>query len=77
MIDIFKKIYKEEKNEATAFVIMLGVLSEKMTEIIVLLESLDKKADKILLLAKNQKEKPPQKTEILIIEPMTPEDYMN
>lgn len=37
MIDMFKEIDKNEKNEKTAFIIMLGVLSEKLTEIINLL----------------------------------------
>ena len=74
MIDIFKNIFEKEKNEATAFVLMLGVLSEKMTEIIGLLQDLNKKSSNILLSVKTQNSKP--KKEILIIEPMTPEDYM-
>lgn len=34
----FKEIYKAETNEHTAFVLMLGVISEKLSEIINLLK---------------------------------------
>lgn len=34
----FKEIYKSETNEHTAFVLMLGVISEKLSEIINLLK---------------------------------------
>lgn len=34
----FKEIYKNETNEHTAFVLMLGVISEKLSAIINLLE---------------------------------------
>ena len=37
MEKIFKEIYKNETNEHTAFVLMLGVISEKLSEIINLL----------------------------------------
>ena len=38
MEKMFKEIYKNETNEHTAFVLMLGVISEKLSEIINLLE---------------------------------------
>lgn len=37
MEKMFKEIYKNETNEHTAFVLMLGVISEKLSEIINLL----------------------------------------
>jgi hypothetical protein len=43
MLDMFMKIHENEKNENTAFIIMLGVLSEKLTEIIDLLSENNKK----------------------------------
>lgn len=47
MIEMFKDIYKNEKNEKTAFILMLGVLSEKLSEIIDLLKTNNKKFDLI------------------------------
>lgn len=38
MEKMFKEIYKNETNEHTAFVLMLGIISEKLTQIINLLE---------------------------------------
>lgn len=37
MKDMFMEIHKNEKNENTAFILMLGVLSEKLSDIIDLL----------------------------------------
>lgn len=42
MKDMFMEIHKNEKNEKTAFILMLGVLSEKLTEIINLLQDSNK-----------------------------------
>lgn len=42
MQELFKSYYKNEKNEHTAFVLMLGVISEKQTEIINELKALNK-----------------------------------
>lgn len=47
MEKMFKEIYKNEKNENTALILMLGVLSEKLTEIIDLLSANNKKFDLI------------------------------
>ena len=47
MDKIFQEIYEREKNENTAFVLMLGVLSEKLTEIINLLSENNKNFNSI------------------------------
>jgi hypothetical protein len=74
MIDYFKEVYNKEKNENTAFVLMLGVLSEKLTEINLEIE----KTNKLLteMLTNNKVAKIGSKKEVIIIEPLTPEDYM-
>lgn len=71
MEDVFMEISKREKNENTALILMLGVLSEKLTEIINLLQTSNKLAKEV----KEQKEN--IKKEIVIIEQLTPEDYMS
>jgi hypothetical protein len=75
MIDMFMKIHENEKNENTAFVLMLGVLSEKMTEIINLLEDCNKKIELIkndLETVNSQKKELEEKKFYM---PLTPEDY--
>jgi 2-hydroxy-3-keto-5-methylthiopentenyl-1-phosphate phosphatase len=74
MEKMFNEIYKNEKNEHTAFVLMLGVLSEKLTEIINLITKANTLSTEIHAILKEEKNKP--KAEIVIFEPMTPEDYM-
>jgi hypothetical protein len=69
------EIHKNEKNENTAFVLMLGVLSEKMTEIINLLEDSNKKIEFIkndLETVNSQKKELKEKKFYM---PLTNEDY--
>lgn len=47
MVDMFMEIHKKEKNENTSLILMLGVLSEKLSEIIDLLKTNNKKFDLI------------------------------
>ena len=75
MKDMFMKIRENEKNENTAFVLMLGVLSEKMTEIINLLEDCNKKIELIkndLETVNSQKKELEEKKFYM---PLTQEDY--
>lgn len=55
----FEKIAKQETNEKTALLLMLGIISEKLSEIISLL--------------KNQKERDEKHVSAVCI--LTPEDY--
>ena len=74
MKDIFERIGKTEKNEHTALILMLGVLGEKLTDVAKLIEQSNKLSADMLSCLQNDKMK--SKTEIVIIEPLTPEDYM-
>jgi hypothetical protein len=47
MVDMFMETHKKEKNENTAFILMLGVLSEKLSEIVKLLQNGNKNLDLI------------------------------
>lgn len=47
MENLFKEIYENETNEKTAFILMLGVLSEKLSEIVKLLQNGNKNLDLI------------------------------
>lgn len=75
MTDMFLKFHETEKNEKTAFILMLGVLSEKLTEIINLLEDCNKtlaKIEKGLELPKKEKAELTNKKFYI---PLTAEDY--
>jgi hypothetical protein len=45
MVEMFNKFQKNETNEHTALILMLGVLSEKLSEIISLLEKNNARLD--------------------------------
>lgn len=75
MEKMFKEFCKNEKNEMTALALMLGVLSEKLTEIAVLIEKSNKLSSEIFSCLNNGKMATTK--EIIIIEPMTSEDYMD
>lgn len=77
MKDMFMKIHENEKNENTAFVLMLSVLSEKLTEIIDLLSANNEKFD---LIKKDLKELKQIKKELELEDdkvymPLTSTDY--
>jgi chromosome condensin MukBEF ATPase and DNA-binding subunit MukB len=75
MLDMFMKIHENEKNEKTAFILMLGVLSEKLTEIIDLLSANKEKFD---LIKKDLKELKQIKKELendKFYMPLTSADY--
>ena len=74
MEKMFKEIYKNETNEHTAFILMLGVLSEKLTEIFSEIEKSNKLLTEMFSCLKKEKEA--VKKEIVIIEPLSVEDYM-
>lgn len=46
MQKMFTEIYQKEKNECTAFILMLGAISEQLNEIISLLKISNQKEDK-------------------------------
>lgn len=75
MTDMFMKIHENEKNEKTAFILMIGVLSEKLTEIINLMET----SNKILAgIKKNLQLAKKEKVELAnekFYMPLTTEDY--
>ena len=75
MTDLFKDIYKNEKNENTALILMLGVLSEKLSEIAIEIEKSNKLSKEILSCLKGAKEAPTK--EILIFKPLAREDYID
>ena len=75
MTDYFKEVYKNEKNENTALILMLGVLSEKLTEIFSEIEKSNKLSKEIISCLKGTEEKPIK--EIVILQPLTKEDYMD
>ena len=55
MEGLFKEIYKKETNEATALILMLGVLGEKLTDIANLMSTSNTLLNEILLCLKKQK----------------------
>lgn len=71
----FKEIARQETNEFTAFILMLGVLSEKLSDIADLISTSNKLSKEILSCLKDGNLG--SKKEIIILEPMTPEDYMS
>ena len=77
MEDMFMKIHENEKNEKTAFILMLSVLSEKLTEIIDLLSANNERFD---LIKKDLKELKQIKEELELEDdkfymPLTSADY--
>jgi uncharacterized membrane protein (DUF106 family) len=77
MLDMFMKIHENEKNENTAFIIMLGVLSEKLSEIIKLLSINNEKFN---LIKKDLKEIEEKRKELELEDdkvymPLTSADY--
>lgn len=74
MKEMFMEIHRNEKNENTALILMLGVLSEKMTEINLEIEKTNKLLTEMFSCLKKAKEA--VKKEIVIIEPLSVEDYM-
>lgn len=75
MTDMFIEIHKNEKNEKTAFVLMLGVLSEKMTEIIDLLSANNQKFDLVKKDLESIKSQRAELQEEKFYMPLTAEDY--
>lgn len=75
MNNLFTNINKNEKNENTALLLMLGVLSEKLTEIFLEIEKSNKLSKEIISIIKRSEEKPMK--EIVILQPLTKEDYMD
>jgi hypothetical protein len=73
MKDLFTKFHENEKNENTALILMLGVLSEKLTEISLEIEKSNKLLKEIVSCVK--KEETPTK-EIIILQSLSKEDYM-
>ena len=74
MTEVFNEIYKNEKNEKTAFILMLGVLSEKLTDIADLISMSNKLSKEILSSLEGAKNSP--RKEIVIVQPLSREDYM-
>lgn len=74
MDGLFKEIYSKETNEATALILMLSVLSEKLTHIAELLDVANKLSTETRTML--QKAKDDAKTEIVFVETLSPEDYM-
>ena len=75
MTDMFMKIHETEKNEKTAFILMLGVLSEKLSKIADLLIELNTKLDVVeKSLTTTEKDKIELKDKKFYM-PLTPEDY--
>lgn len=75
MIETFKEIQKQEKNENTALIIMLGILSEKLTDITDLLSMTYNflKGNKPSA-SKIEKNEP---KEVVIIQPISKIDYID
>lgn len=71
----FEKIAKEETNEFTALILMLGVLGEKLTDIANLISTSNNLSKEILLCLKKQKES--DKKEYKFIGLLNKEDYMD
>lgn len=75
MSELFQKIHREESNENTALILMLGVLSDKLSKIIAEIKEANKVSSELLLLLKTAKEG--VKKEIVIIEPMLDNNSIN
>jgi hypothetical protein len=75
MVDMFMEFHKNEKNEHTAFVLMLGVISEKLSETIALLKESNKKLEdiKTCLLQKTKEKVVVEEKKYYM--PLTAEDY--
>ena len=73
--NMFLKIHESEKNEKTAFILMLGALSEKLSKIADLLIEVNNKLDVIgKCLTKIEKDKIELKDKKFYM-PLTAEDY--
>jgi hypothetical protein len=68
MTELFNEIYKNETNEKTAFILMLGVISEKLTEILIAIEKLNKSTKEVISTF--------EKESVVFVEPLSFEDYM-
>ena len=68
MTELFNEIYKNETNEKTAFILMLGVISEKLTEILIAIEKLNKSTKEFISTF--------EKESVVFVEPLSFEDYM-
>ena len=75
MIETFREIHKNETNENTAFIIMLGVLSEKLTDIADLITMSNKLSKEIL--SRLDEPKNAVKKEVIVLQPLSKEDYMD
>lgn len=74
MKDMFMEIHRKETNENTALILMLGVLSEKLTHIADLISKSNNLQNELDTNLKGENKN--KKTKIIIFEPLTPEDYM-
>lgn len=70
----FERIYKQESNEKTALVLMLGVLSEKLSDITDLMKELSRLSSEMLSCLKDGKESLKKDK---ILPPLTQEDYLD
>lgn len=75
MKDMFMEIHKNEKNENTALILMLGVLKEELTDISDLLTMLNKVANEILSCLKTAKTTPKQENRPMRL--LSREDYID
>ena len=72
--DLFAMFHENENNENTAFILILGVLSEKLTDIADLISMSNKLSKEILSSLDGAKNSP--RKEIVIVQPLSKEDYM-
>ena len=74
MIEKFDDIFRNEKNEHTALILTLSVLSEKLTDIANLISVTNKLSTDIKTLLQDAKKD--TKPQIVWIDTLLPEDYM-
>ena len=74
MIEKFDDIFRNEKNENTALILTLSVLSEKLTDIANLISVTNKLSTDIKTLLQDAKKD--TKPQIVWIDTLLPEDYM-
>lgn len=75
MKSTFQKINEQEKNENTALILMLGVLGEELTDITNAIVMSNKLLKEILSCLKTENKGTTK--EIIIVEPLKAEDYMD
>lgn len=74
MLGEFERITKQESNEKTALILMLGILGEKLSDITDLMKELSSLSSEMLSCLKEGKESLKKDK---ILPPLTREDYLD